>query len=219
MNPIHHHPDVSTLIAYAAGAVTEAIGLVVATHTELCQECLARVGEAEAIGGAMLTGLPATRPPADGLAAVWEAIADEPRIGSETGKRPPRPPGVPATLAPYLPRGLSDVPWRRLAPGIHRYRLPGVTSGRGSVQLLSIAPGVTLPHHTHGGTELTLVLSGSYSDELGRFASGDLADLDPSISHQPVADAAGPCICLVATDEPLRFTGLVTRLLQPLARI
>jgi putative transcriptional regulator len=84
------------------------------------------------------------------------------------------------------------------------------------VRLFSIAPGTTIPHHSHGGTELTLVLSGSFSDEIGRFGPGDLADLDDSVSHQPVADTNEPCICLIATDERLRFTGMFSRLIQPL---
>ena len=81
--------------------------------------------------------------------------------------------------------------------------------------LLSIAPGTTIPHHTHGGAELTLVLEGSYSDELGRFQIGDLADLDTSVHHQPVADSDGPCICLNATDECLQISGAYSRILQP----
>lgn len=215
---ITHHPDDATLLAYAAGAVTEAIGLVVATHVELCAPCRASVTEAEALGGALLAALPDTERPAVGIADLWQAIAASGpwRPGPPAPRRPSE---VPAVLAPYLPQGLAGVPWRKLTPGIRRYRLAHVASGRGTIQLLSIAPGVTLPHHSHGGTELTLVLAGSYSDELGHFGRGDLADLDPTVSHRPVADEGENCICLIATDERLRFRGVVNRLLQPLVGI
>ena len=63
---------------------------------------------------------------------------------------------------------------------------------------------------------MTLVLHGSFADEVGRFQSGDLADLDPSIQHQPVADTDAHCVCLIATDARLRFTGVLRRMLQPL---
>ena len=73
--------------------------------------------------------------------------------------------------------------------------------------------------HSHGGGELTLVLRGSYTDEIGRFRNGDLADLDPSVDHTPVADTDEPCICLIATDQRLRFSGVFSRMLQPLIGI
>ena len=56
-------------------------------------------------------------------------------------------------------------------------------------------------------------------DEIGRFQSGDLADLDESVYHQPVADTDEHCICLIATDEKLRFSGVFSRMLQPLIGI
>ena len=88
-----------------------------------------------------------------------------------------------------------------------------------SLFLLKIGPGRKIPEHGHGGTEMTLILSGSYSDAMGRFAKGDIADLDEHVEHQPVVDSEEPCICLVATEEPTRFKGIVSRLMQPLVGI
>ena len=34
---------------------------------------------------------------------------------------------------------------------------------------------------------MTLVLRGSYSDELGSYGVGDVADLDEDVAHRPVA--------------------------------
>jgi putative transcriptional regulator len=216
---IRHHPDDSTLVAYAAGAVTEGISLVVAAHLELCPQCRARVQEATDLGGVLLAGLDPAPMGEGALAAALARI--EADIEGEPA--PPHTPravdGLPATLVPWLPAGLDRVPWRALVPGIRHFRFPGVDSGGGTVRLLAIAPGTALPHHGHGGTELTLVLRGSFADEIGRFAPGDLADLDPSIQHQPVADTDTPCICLIATDARLRFSGVVGRLFQPLVGI
>jgi putative transcriptional regulator len=220
---IRHHPDDATLLAYAAGAVTEGIGLVAAAHLELCPQCRGRVRDATALGGALLDTLDGD-PLGEG--ALAKVLA---RIDAEAEPQPaPRPSlrvkagttdGLPATLAPWLPQGLDGVPWRTLAPGVRHFRLAGVDSGGGTVRLLAIAPGTALPHHGHGGIELTLVLRGSFADEVGRFAPGDLADLDPSVQHQPVADTQTPCICLIATDARLRFSGVLGRLFQPLAGI
>ena len=60
------------------------------------------------------------------------------------------------------------------------------------------------------------MLRGAYQDEVGRFRIGDAADLDESIEHRPVADAAAGCICALACERPARFQGLLPRLLQPL---
>jgi len=216
---IHHHPDDSTIVAYAAGAVTEGFSLVLAAHMGYCPGCRARMADAEAMGGALFAGLKPVEMSAGGLTEVWEHIQSSPET------EPSRPPaatskqGLPAILNPYLNGGLESIDWRSLVPGIRQHILKGVDSGQGSVRLLSIAPGITIPHHTHGGGELTLVLRGSYVDELGRFQSGDLADLDPSVHHQPVAGSDEPCICLIATDERLQFSGMFGRILQPLVGI
>jgi len=216
---ILHHPDDSTLLSYAAGAVTEGFSIVLAAHLERCSRCRVRMAEAENIGGNLLDGLPSAELDQGCLEQVWARIdADspplvpsKPSVSAESG--------LPLVLTQYLPEGLSGVPWRTLAPGVRQHIFRDVDSARGTVRLFYIAPGTTIPRHSHGGSELTLVLSGSFMDEIGRFQSGDLADLDDSVYHQPVADTDQPCICLIATDEPLRFSGILGRMLQPLIGI
>jgi putative transcriptional regulator len=90
---------------------------------------------------------------------------------------------------------------------------------RTHLQLLRIAPGKMLPDHGHGGEELTLVLSGSYSDHMGRFSAGDVADLDEDTEHAPRVDSDVACICLVATEAPTRFKSFWARLAQPFVGI
>jgi putative transcriptional regulator len=212
---IHHHPDDSTLFIYAAGAVPEGFSLVLAAHLERCSHCRMRMAEAEDIGGNLLDALPSVELQRDCLDQVWARIeADSSPLVPSTAHIPAES-EWPLVLTPYLPQGLGGVSWRTLAPGIRQHVFKDVESARGTVRLLYIAPGTTIPRHTHGGSELTLVLSGSYMDEIGRFQSGDLADLDDSVSHQPVADTDQPCICLIATDERLRFSGVLGRMLQP----
>ena len=215
---INHHPDDSTVMAYVAGTLPEGFTLVLAAHLESCPRCQERVAEAQALGGELLAALPPASLPSGGLAEVWERIEAAP--AAEPSSRPAAArEGIPGALAPYLDGDLDSIRWRSLVPGIRQHVLEGVDSGNGSVRLLAIAPGFTIPQHSHGGGELTLVLRGSYTDEIGRFRGGDLADLDPSVQHQPVADTDEPCVCLIATDERLRFSGVFSRMLQPLIGI
>jgi putative transcriptional regulator len=73
--------------------------------------------------------------------------------------------------------------------------------------------GKGLPVHGHSGPELTLVVRGSYRDQLGRYAIGDVADLDDDAMHRPVAES-GCCICLVGAAGPARYRSLFGRLWQ-----
>jgi putative transcriptional regulator len=107
--------------------------------------------------------------------------------------------------------------WKSLGLGVRQSIL--ASDNEGSVRLLYIPPGQAVPDHSHNGLELTLVLQGSFSDATGRFRVGDLEVADQTLEHTPVADPGAPCICLAATDAPLRFNALVPRLLQPFFRI
>jgi putative transcriptional regulator len=213
---INHHPDDATIMAYAAGAVTEGFSLVLAAHMELCPHCRDRMALANAVGGELMTDLPPVAMSSGGLQHVWSCIdsvnEDQTYPIIEISQNN----GLPTVLAAQLPSPIKDLQWQSLMPGIRQYRLTGIESGNGTVRLLCIAPGIRIPHHTHTAGELTLVLKGAYEDEIGHFKAGDLADLDASYIHQPVVVSDEPCLCLIATDDKLRFTGLFSRLLQPL---
>ena len=104
-----------------------------------------------------------------------------------------------------------------IGPGIHYMRADRCDDGH--LMLLRTAPGRSVPMHTHGGNELTLILQGAYRDAIGQFGPGDVADLDEDVEHQPVTLPGVPCICVAATDAPLRFSGWMARLLQPLFKL
>jgi putative transcriptional regulator len=214
-----HHPSEATLVAYAAGATVEGISLVVACHLAFCGSCREAVAEAEAIGGGLLDALAPA--PLDEAARIRVlAHLDAP---NEAPPTPPRPaaadPGIPAPLARYVARfsggNIGSLPWRSLWPGIRHIDLLSRRPHGANLRLLRIAPGRAVPHHGHNGTELTLVLEGSFADEIGRFTRGDVAEVDADTKHRPIVDSSGACVCLVATDAPLRFDrGLLGRIVQ-----
>ncbi len=211
---IRHHLDDATLLVYAAGSLSEGMSLLVASHIDRCAHCQERVRQAEAVGGALLEELAPVALAPDALDQVLALLDTDAAVPQA---RTPRPPvldaDIPAPLAQYLKKPLDELDWRTLVPGVRQLDLR--LGGPGAARLLRIAPGLSVPHHGHRGNELTLILRGSYSDELGRFQAGDVADLDEQISHQPISDSGEDCICLIATDAPLRFSGLMGRLVQP----
>jgi putative transcriptional regulator len=216
---IRHHIDETLLLAYAAGSLSEAFGLVIATHLTLCDECRARAGALDALGGAILAE--AEPSPLDDAAeaAALARILALPQAAPPPAAAPARrlPGEVPAPLADYVGRDFAQVRWRPVGMGVRQAIL---NTGRdASARLLYIPAGAAMPDHGHNGLEMTLVLKGAFLDEGRRFGPGDVEIADAATEHRPVAEDWGDCICLAASDQKLRFTGLLPRLAQPFFRI
>lgn len=211
---IRHHVSDALLMAYAAGALPEAFSLVVATHVSMCDECRARLGAHEAIGGAVLDDCAA--PLADGALAACLGRLGAPEARAAV-QALPRGGLFPQPLRDYVGGDLSAVKWRPLGMGVRQALLR--TGPEARARLLYIPAGQAVPDHGHRGTELTLVLQGAFADATDRFGPGDLEVAGEELEHTPVAEAGADCICLAATDAPLRFNSLMPRLLQPLFRI
>ena len=210
----HHLPDPIAL-AYAAGDLPEAFNLVIATHLSMSDESRARVAAYEALGGAVIEGCEAVEMADGSLEACMARIAGMPP--TPKAQAPRHVTEVPAPLADYIGPDLSAVSWRPVGMGVRQSILrtgPGATA-----RLLLIPAGQAMPDHGHNGLELTLVLKGAFHDGPERFGPGDIEVADPEMEHTPIAEAWGDCICLVASDAPLRFQSLIPRLAQPFLRI
>ena len=208
--PVHHVPD-AMLAACAAGSLGYPFAVLVAAHVSLCDECRARLEAHNHLGGLVLEGLAPSAVSSDARARTLAAL-DAPARAVPTHD------GFdifPAPLAQLL--GHAPPRWRPLGYGAKQAIL--WKGGAGSLRLLSIPAGQEAADHGHGGLELTLVLSGAFSDEGGRYGVGDVELADEAVVHVPRATADRPCICAAATDAPLRFSALVPRLLQPFFRI
>ena len=101
--------------------------------------------------------------------------------------------------------------------GVKQAILP--TSKDAIARLLYIPAGSAVPDHGHHGTELTLVLQGAFADETDHFGPGDIEIANEDMHHTPVAAPGVDCICLAATDAPLKFKALMPRLAQPFLKI
>jgi putative transcriptional regulator len=210
-----HHPNDETLLSYAAGTLGEGFSLVIAAHLAFCPDCRAAIAGGEAIGGDLLEELAPELLAVGARERVLARLDTVPPDAPAPVRRSELNPQFPAPLNRYLDRDYAAVPWRSLGPGLHHFEvLPHHHADFHNVRLLRIAPGRKLPRHGHSGMELTLVLLGSYSDELGRFGRGDVAETDEEIVHQPVSGRDEDCICLVATDAPLKFESIVARVFQ-----
>ena len=212
---INHHISDATLMAYASGSVSEAASLVLATHLSQCPECRARLEQMEEVGGMVFEADPGMAMSDGALNDIMALIDGEVMESPAKPTIKTKPHGeLPFPLSDLLPDGFDEIDWKTMAPGVKSYTLIETPGTKSSAKLLKIAPGVTIPEHGHSDMELTLILQGSYSDEIGRFKKGDIADLDPDTEHQPIADTHEDCICLISTEQPLVFKQWVPRLMQ-----
>ncbi len=213
----HHHLDHSTIVAYAAGTLDEAFSVVVASHVAMCPECRRSVREAEAYGGEFMDGMASRSVSAECRARTMAALD---RASPYRLPAPAPHSELPGPLSQLLKvHSFDALNWKKKAPGVAMVDVRLSSHSHGQLKLLKIGPGRAMPEHGHGGEEITLVLKGSYHDHMGRFARGDVADLDEDVEHKPVAGTEGDCVCLVAIERPTRFKSLTARLLQPLVGI
>ena len=211
MNTVTHHLPDWMIRAYVAGRLGRAFSLVVAAHVTLCDECRAQMEGEEASGGIVFEDQRPEAVATDLKSRVMASLDTVPAPPAQPTQQGIYPGAVMAALKGRPPR------WRTLGGGIRQAVLSH--DAEGSVRLLYIPGRVAVPDHGHKGLELTLVLQGSFADETGRFAVGDVEVAGAELEHQPIAEQGAPCICLAATDAPLRFSSFVPRLLQPIFRI
>ena len=213
---IKHHLTDALLMAYSAGSLPEAFSLTVATHISMCDECRARLGAFDTVGGALIEDSARAEMAEGSLDATLARITGG-GLRSEMPVVPAAKSIFPAPLRDYVGGDLDAVKWRPVGMGVKQAILP--TAKDATARLLYIPAGAAVPDHGHRGTELTLVLQGAFADETDHFGPGDIEVADEDLNHTPVADIGADCICLAATDAPLRFKSLLPRLAQPFLRI
>lgn len=217
---VQHLPPDELLLDYATGSLPEPLALLVAAHVTLSPETRRQVRELEAVGGAMMESEEPAKLPDGALDAVLARLDEAPRTAAaeavETMPQKAQVKGdgrIPAPLCAYLADGLETIEWRERSGSVAEFDLlpdyPGFKT-----RLLKLKAGSKVPQHTHGGAEYTLVLEGSFTDETGRYARGDVAVADPEVTHRPQAGSECDCICLAVTDAPLKMTGPLGRVLN-----
>lgn len=214
MSTTHHAKD-ETLMRFAAGTLAAGPAIVIAAHLSRCPACCARLGEYEALGGALLEDIEPTSLSATALSDVLALI------DAEDGAAAPAPAAqlpveVEGVRLPDALRGCDIGRWRWIGPGVKMSRVGVPHDPDANLILLKVGPGRALPDHGHVGTEFTYIVSGSYTDTFGTFAPGDLAEMDEDIEHQPIVDRDGDCICLAAMEGKMRFKSVIGRMLQPI---
>lgn len=207
---VHRHPDNTILAEYAAGSLGLAPTISVTTHLQYCDQCEHEVDTLAKIGGEILAQ--------EGIATLSDGLFDSvlARIDSgpsSTEKRTPRasedPDGLRQSLPRYVQKFLptEQLDWRFLSPSL---KVSSISVGDAAHELAlhRIAAGGKAPQHDHRGQEITVVLTGSFSDEDGVYQPGDFIVRSPGDVHRPIAAQNEECVCLSVLAAPIKLTGL-----------
>jgi len=209
--PMHTAPD-AMLADYAAGAVSPAVALLVASHIDRVDSSRSAVSRFEQVGGGLLADeAPADVAP-DALDAVLAAI-DAPESATRGHRLDPGP--LPQALIDAVGTDFDRISWRFALPGVSEHQLQGF--GPETVSLLRARPGASVPQHTHRGEEMTLILTGEMEDGGVIYGAGEIAFNDETDDHKPRIVGSEICHCLIVMTGPLRFTGPFSRALNYLA--
>ncbi len=202
MTTIRHHPDSATLMSFAAGALAEPLAAACSVHASMCAACRGELRDMELVGATLLGTADASGGRVGTPVRPHEAPSRADRGSLSSGIASE----LPAPLARKYGLALDQIPWKRLAPGVWQHHLALSPGAQGELYFIKLAPGCRLPLHAHTGAELTVVLTGAFTDASGEFRRGDMQDID-QIEHQPLGDRDEGCICLVAAEGPYLLKG------------
>jgi putative transcriptional regulator len=124
----------------------------------------------------------------------------------------------PHTVAKLINETESAPNWRRMSSSVDVARFQ-TGQNKFEVALHRISAGGKTPHHGHNGTEFTVVLKGSFSDEQAVYSEGDFLLRGPGDEHQPMGAQNGECICLSALAAPIKLSSPLGFLMKPWLRI
>ena len=216
------HPSEEMLEKFVSGDLSIGVNLAISAHVEMCdhrrdatQKIESRSAEqwakAESNNSAVYQS--ETINIIDSIMAtpqLKDPIVEEAEVGSI--HMLDRSVKLPKVLAKAASDGLV---WKQLGAGISQADVK--IDEEAHCSFLFMKPGSQTPVHKHQGTETTLVLDGSMSDELGEYGKSDFILRTDNDTHQPKTEDG--CLCFSVLDSPLTFTKGLARLLNPLNRL
>ncbi len=212
------------LLAYAAGILDQAQNFAVSVHLSLSPRARQFVRKYETIGGALIECACDPEPMKSGSLENVLAQLDKPQRPVQ--QKPQQRKAIPVRLPPEINIPIAiletiscrpcEPRWRTALPGIHMCDLP-MECRKSTVHFIKGRPDARIPHHTHRGMEITLVLDGAFMDDFGHHQRGDMVVLDETVKHETGACREQGVVAMVVSAAPVRFTGLAS-LLNPFLR-
>ncbi|MDG3084882.1 ChrR family anti-sigma-E factor [Vibrio hannami] len=226
---IKHHPSRAVLEQFVAGELHDSVSVIVASHIEMCPDCqelVFQLTEQAALDAFELSDVCLSSDNFD----FYSADFDESKaiqlanLITETQDEFLVEQPVKSTEIKFenkkieLPRAMSSIvlkEWQGLGK-VSRARLQ-LDDDERRMSLLHIAEGGNIPSHSHNGFEITLLLQGSFEDEMGHYQAGDFIWLDGEHTHTPATKEG--CVCLTVSSDAIHFTQGVSQIFNPLGKL
>jgi len=177
--------------AYAAGALDAGLRMLVEAQAHLTPDAEQNLGHAEALAGALFERESASPMRPGALESVFARIAEpEPR---DPRREAARRAGAVIEEILHLPQPVQEAALAAVGRGGWTFGGPGLRTlpldldGGAQVEVMRIEPGWRAPRHSHSAAEFTLVMTGAFEDERGRYEIGDIAVAGPGLTHRPIA--------------------------------
>lgn len=206
------------LLDYATGALSRPLEVMVETHIALNDKSAKKLDTLMKLGGILLEECEPVSLSEDALETVMAQIEAEANgsmvaMNNNSKSHQPARNQLPRPLADYIPDLDCPKSWRKVGLGLSQHRVT-FDSSEIEANIYRIAPGVSVPVHSHEGTEFTLVLAGGFSDETGTYGPGDIAIQETGATHQPVADDDGECIVFAINEGAIKLANPIGRMIS-----
>jgi putative transcriptional regulator len=214
---LNHHPSIEMLVEFSAGTLDTATSICVASHLHFCASCRAEVARLDQVG-AQLMAISSPERVDDSIfeevmRKIDEGHTEEPVVEQNKGIQ-----YFPDLINKLIHDAAETPIWKRLSKSMEEAKL-FTGQDKFEVALHKICAGGTTPKHDHRGTEYTVVLKGSFSDEKSVYTEGDFIIREPGDVHQPMGAKNGECICLSAQEAPIKLTSPLGFFLNPWLRV
>ncbi|MDJ0879599.1 MAG: ChrR family anti-sigma-E factor [Halieaceae bacterium] len=212
---VTHHPDMRLLTEFASGSLPLAQSAAISVHLHFCSHCKRQVNALQDMGAEMFDTLQPADVDDSLLDNVLAHLDDEAPLTYASSAAIDE---SPVLVQRLMTGDYKDLKWSRINKALQIARLR-TGDPEHEFALYHIKAGGSIPCHSHKGTELTLVLEGSFSDEEGVYHQGDFLMRDAEDVHTPTASRTADCICIGVLDAPIRFKPWNYRLLNPFLQL
>lgn len=223
---INYHPNQELLTLHAQGKLPLSLSIAISAHSELCSHCADNIekltlsasqdsfnDESSETITPQMSGIEMDAELEAMLSSMMQmddSIDESPSQAKVSVNVKGQQYNLPSAFRQQVInnwQGIGKVSRLRLETGEPQAR----------ASLLHIDKNGEIPHHTHKGEELTLLLAGEFSDEYNTYTAGDFMLLNSDHEHSP--KTVDGCLCYTVVDAPLYFTKGISKLLNPIGEL
>jgi putative transcriptional regulator len=207
------HPSSDQLIEFSSGTGSSALAIAISTHLHFCSECRQRVAEMESTAAVFFEEQAKVDLQTGSFDTLMARINAEPAV-SQVRAVTRKPSRFPPMIEKLIKSNTESLEWRSPMKNLRVSQLMKDETGF-ILGLHHMKSGGRVPEHTHRGNEISVVIEGGFSDEMGSYVPGDFIHLSKEHLHSPQADADGDCWLLSLVEAPVKLTGPVGWVVNP----